>query len=479
LSFTTIQGGNGVDSFIGTSGVDVLVAFNVNKLGFVGAQADNDLVRIEQPETGVTSIFTVYGGNGSDDLTVDSALEFSIVNGNVGNDSIEVCNTVAQSLITGGQGNDSLEVGDLINSTYSGGQGDDVLGFCGEDFYNGEDFFPSSINSVIANSIVNGNAGNDLIDGSGVQKITNSVIYGGDNNDTLRDFFDFDSTGITLNGNKGNDVVEYAGFSDGVTLFGGEGDDTLETFNSAAYLSGDLGNDTIFGSDSGDTIRGADGNDSLVGFDGDDEIRGGTGDDYVEGGFGNDTLFGGEGNDTFGIFGEDGFNGDYDFVTGGAGSDTYTAFGQTGNETYFINAVSESSASTTGGTWDIFNAGSFDGFDFPGDTLDISAVSSILAGGPSPNNIFLTELNLGEFESLGDLKAELDSVGYQASDPNGLRGYYLNFTINAEGPATPPTTYTTLWIQNNQVSFTSDDLLFQFNGGESASDWISSNDIAV
>jgi Ca2+-binding RTX toxin-like protein len=485
LSFTTIQGGNGVDSFIGTSGVDVLVAFNVNRLGFVGAQADNDLVQIEQPATGVTSIFTVYGGNGDDELTINSALEFSKINGNVGNDTISACGTIAQSLVSGGMGNDYLEVGDLINSTYSGGQGDDQLYFCYNYNYSQEGFYGED---VIANSTINGNAGNDLIDFTYVGKITNSVIYGGADNDTIRDFYG-NSTNVTVNGNLGNDNITYGGDSNGLTIFGGDGDDTIdcEIDTGSAYLSGDLGNDTIFGSDSGDTIRGGDGNDSLLGFDGGDSINGGTGNDYIEGGFGNDTLNGGEGNDSFGIYGTPGFNGDNNLITGGAGADTYTYIGgysgedptQDSTERYIINAVSESSASTSGGTWDIFNPDSFNGqpYAFPGDKLDISAVANTLAGGPLLGGISLDYIDAGVFTSLADLKTYLDEESYAASSPNGLKGYYLDFTIlPTDGTAT---NFNTLWIQNNQVSFTSDDLLFQFNGGFTADYWINAGDIIV
>jgi len=74
------------------------------------------------------------------------------------------------------------------------------------------------------------------------------------------------------------------------------------TISSAAttILSGDHGNDSIFGGDGDDWLIGGDGDDRLEGGDGDDELEGGEGDDTLDGGADNDLyLFeSGDGNDT-------------------------------------------------------------------------------------------------------------------------------------------------------------------------------------
>jgi hypothetical protein len=97
-------------------------------------------------------------------------------------------------------------------------------------------------------------------------------------------------------------------------------------------FTGDIGNDTIFGSRGPDTLFGADGNDSIVGGWGVDEIYGGLGNDTIiagkgglfDGGDGNDliqgreaadVMLGGVGNDT--LEGGDG----YDSLYGGDGND--------------------------------------------------------------------------------------------------------------------------------------------------------------
>jgi len=88
---------------------------------------------------------------------------------------------------------------------------------------------------------------------------------------------------LTINGLAGNDMIDASGLHAGVmqvTVNGGEGDDTI---------FGGHGSDLIFGSDGHDVLKGNEGNDTL---------DGGSGDDVLTGGQGDDTIFTGDGHDT-------------------------------------------------------------------------------------------------------------------------------------------------------------------------------------
>ena len=99
-------------------------------------------------------------------------------------------------------------------------------------------------------------------------------------------------------------------------------------------ITGNSGNDNLFGTNGDDTILGRGGNDQLFGSEGANKLYGGAGDDLIyggskadqiDGGSGNDTIFASEGNNT--IFGGAGNDIIYsgsgnDRINGGAGNDT-------------------------------------------------------------------------------------------------------------------------------------------------------------
>ncbi|MFV0301987.1 MAG: Hint domain-containing protein [Paracoccus sp. (in: a-proteobacteria)] len=127
--------------------------------------------------------------------------------------------------------------------------------------------------------VINGTAGNDLIDGNYQDTITGSGADKVDNNDGV-------------NGSVGdNDSIDGAAGND--TIDGGEGLDSV---------SGGIGTDLIHGGAENDSITGDAGNDTLYGDSGDDTINSGSEDDRVYGGDGNDLILGGTGNDS--LFGD-------------------------------------------------------------------------------------------------------------------------------------------------------------------------------
>ncbi len=82
-----------------------------------------------------------------------------------------------------------------------------------------------------------------------------------------------------------------------------------------ATITGDNGNNKIYGTDVADVIDGLGGNDKIIARDGNDIVNGGDGNDVISGGLGEDTLNGNTGDDT--IYGNEG----NDIINGGTGSD--------------------------------------------------------------------------------------------------------------------------------------------------------------
>jgi Ca2+-binding RTX toxin-like protein len=84
----------------------------------------------------------------------------------------------------------------------------------------------------------------------------------------------------TISGNGGNDVL-YGGEKQD-TIYGGTGNDTLAGYGDNDFISGDVGNDIMYGGSGNDTMIGGEGNDYLYGMTGNDAMYGGLGDDIYE-----------------------------------------------------------------------------------------------------------------------------------------------------------------------------------------------------
>jgi Ca2+-binding RTX toxin-like protein len=84
-------------------------------------------------------------------------------------------------------------------------------------------------------------------------------------------------------------------------IAGGEGNDTLNfsSLTTNAWISGDIGDDSMQGGSANDLMLGGIGNDTIQGNDGNDTIIGGDGDDTLFGVNGVDVLTGGNGADRF------------------------------------------------------------------------------------------------------------------------------------------------------------------------------------
>jgi hypothetical protein len=176
--------------------------------------------------------------------------------------------------------------------------------------------------SGVTKVVIDGGAGNDFIDVSGLSNAGIAVeVHGGDGNDTIIGGAGND----VLYGDGGSDVIIGNGGADQID--GGSGDDFL--FGDGMPASQPAGftapSFTANGSDRPDTITGGDGNDSLYGGDGADSAAGGSGNDTIARSAGGDILAATD-------------FGSVDHVVGtGVGNDTLDFTGKPQNLTYFLN----------------------------------------------------------------------------------------------------------------------------------------------
>lgn len=415
----TIKGGSGIDLWgADLTGVNQAVTIDLHGLStYIGGGSINQIEG-----------FRNFTGTERGDRLIGTELAGSTVNGGGGDDFIQVYGDGGNNQTAGGAGRDRLTViftqnndvavslgGDLasgyngaINGMGPAGGGDDT-GFSGfEDFTfitgGGNDSIASgdgndSLSSGSGNDTLYSGAGIDTIDGGagidtwganlaglgqavlidlnavstyrgtgsvqGVEGFRNFV--GGEGNDTL---IGTSSSGSTVNGGGGDDVISVDIFAGNNQVTGGTGVDTLiarisgqvsfgvsgdavggyngfingpaggeddtgfngierfqfviagstaaniSTGDNADTLTGGGGGDTLSGNGGDDVISGSGGNDNISGGTGADSLKGDAGSDTIDGGGDNDTLDGGEGRDS--LVGGAGI----DSIVGGGGEDT-------------------------------------------------------------------------------------------------------------------------------------------------------------
>ena len=337
----TLVGGDGDDTIIGATGNDT-----------ISGQAGND---------------SLLGGDGNDSLLGGAGQD--TLDGQAGNDTLD--GQGGSDTVLGGEGDDtfvftpngsgveSIDGGDGLNTAQVNGTNlaDTItVGATGNALTVAVGGSTLIVSGNLQNVIVDGLAGNDTITVGDVSTVgfLQLIVRGGDGNDTLtaaganigavrlslngdlgNDTLIGSNGNDTLNGGAGNDAASGGAGNDTIfgglgndQLGGGAGNDFIDGGDGNDFVNGEAGNDSILGGNGGDTLKGADGADTLNGGAGNDNLNGMAGDDSVLGGVGKDTLAGGAGNDTL-----DGGRND-DTISGNSGDDKIR--GDHGND--FIDA---------------------------------------------------------------------------------------------------------------------------------------------
>jgi Ca2+-binding RTX toxin-like protein len=381
----TLVGGKGNDTFVINNVADVIteaansgknieqssvsttLAPNVQNLTGTGTAAitltGNTLANVITANSAADTLIagsglaTLVGGSGndtfvinnsSDVITVTSAKAGNVVQSSVnyvlpanllnlngtGTGNISLTGNVSANTITANSGNDTLTAGSGL-ATLIGGSGNDTFvvnsasDVITEAVNAGNNTEQTSASVTLATNVQNlsgtgssgltltGNSGNDVITAnSGADK-----LVAGSGNDTL-----IAGTGNdTLTGGAGNDVFNVNNTADVVTAIAGS---NVNTINTTVSYTASTNVQDLFGSGSGTiTLTGNGGNDLIVGGTGTENLVGGSATSVLEAGTGNDTLkdtaaanalIAGAGNDTLtsGTAAS--------FIAGGAGNDAIT-----------------------------------------------------------------------------------------------------------------------------------------------------------
>jgi VCBS repeat-containing protein len=271
---TLVRNGSKIRVIDSNTLVDVIPShelINVTGLSLTGRTNADDTLTVDYaggnpiPATGFT--YDGGSGSGSDSLALNNGSFASITHNFTSSSSGTI--DMDGSIITYG----GLEpIADNLSAdvrTFNFGSADDVVTI-EESGVNGDSI--SRISSVSSSETVD------------FRTATSSIIVNlGAGNDTLT------ATGLdaafagtlTVDGQDGNEILDFTGLTTNVLAFGGFGND---------ILIGGLGNDILFGDQGVDNIQGGDGNDFLYGGSGNDVLSGGAGNNSLNGQGGNFDL---------------------------------------------------------------------------------------------------------------------------------------------------------------------------------------------
>ena len=307
------------------------------------------------PTTGITWVGDNFANNKSgtshdDNLTGLGGAD--VLMGNAGNDNLY--GGTGNGTYFGGSGNDFIDASTGLDKVY-GGDGDDtvVVGGGGVDqIYGGLGFDVLTLDrsSLTTDQIVIFRQGGNstTTDGTIVSGFEALSLTTGSGNDTVTLAPVF--TAQYFNGGGGTDlaIVDYSGFSLGVTF--SSGDNTVYGSSHFDIDSGSVVYDNAidFGAVEKFDITGGSGNDDLEGDTaGSVTLRGNAGDDYLVGSTGSDQLYGGSGNDTI-VSG----HGTGDTIDGGTGIDFLyiDRSASTGSLHFLVDGVNGGTSTLADGT---------------------------------------------------------------------------------------------------------------------------------
>lgn len=339
-SVSTVEGGDGNDTLMGTNGAadliggagnDTLITDNFNAADTMDGGTGNDILYFSNiSDPGVTTFAPTTM------VSVETLLlERVFANGIKTDDA----NVAAGATLTVGFSSD--------NSWVSAG----AVTFDGSAETNGN----FNITTLEGYDAITGGAGNDVIStGSGNDTIDisfggNDIVHAGDDNDTI-----LAGAALTaadrIDGGNGTDTLTLNGDYSAGLIFAPTTMVNIETLqlagghsykltpNDASVAAGQTlsvdasaltaGNAlTFIGSHETDgafAVTGGAGNDLIVGGKGNDTLGGGAGNDVFNGALGDDTFAGGDGNDTFNVGADLTAT---DRIDGGTGNDTVVLAG--------------------------------------------------------------------------------------------------------------------------------------------------------
>lgn len=312
----------------GDDKITAIGSFTGNALRIDGGEG-NDILK------GADSRNILIGGNGDD--TLIGGNDEDEIHGGDGNDIID--GVAGSDVIYGGAGADIIFGGTGRDVSY-GGEGNDTI-FSGEGYVTtqlGEDgeleqIPVAGLSDIYGDTVYGGDGDDTLEGGSGADH-----LYGGNGNDTINGAGLWD----VIDGGSGDDILDGGSGKD--TITGGAGHDTLYaelmsqpqllTYDELDELEDELDNDreqfpegseerkriedqlAVILLDKIDsllaqnvitnTLSGEEGDDHLYGSIYSDTLNGNDGDDTIYHSTGNDTVFGGTGTDEYVVSGTEG-----------------------------------------------------------------------------------------------------------------------------------------------------------------------------
>ena len=403
---TTLDGGKGSDSMVGSSAGDV---FYVDSIGATTVAAVSLLGNVGD---------IVVAGAGND--TIRSSVNIDLNKGYaIGNSAstaqfsdvevVELQGTAALSA-TGNLNASTTLIGNAANNKLSGGNSDDVLdGGAGADVMtggNGNDLY--YVDNAGDRVVENAGGGTDSIKTNGI-----SINLGTANFANVEYVENIGSAGISMTGTSGEetiiagtggDTLDGKGGSD--SIVGGAGNDLIYYYGSEQRIDAKDGMDTLYVKNTATSINndavhhfevvqlesvaantraidinasGATRGMTLIGNAGSSKLEGGAGNDVIIGGGGQDTISAGSGNDFVEISAN---QGGYGALDGGDGIDTLS-FGAGADSVSFAadgsitQVISGKKVSVNATGFEIYSGGAGN------DTLDASATTDgrILSGG--------------------------------------------------------------------------------------------------
>jgi Ca2+-binding RTX toxin-like protein len=254
-----------------------------------------------------------------------------------------------------------------------------------------------------------------------------------------------------VDGTAGNDLIDssYLGDPTGDRIDHGDATGYAGTSNQDDYVLAGAGNDTVYSGLGNDQVYGGSGNDSLFGGTGNDTIDGGSENDVVDGGSGDDSLLGGTGDDT--LYGGAATTGTtYTAVFTEVTTGLQSVAGTNGRANFTVSTVSGDNDLTTGssGTLSGFRLGNGDGVE-----THTHTASSQIAGG----QIRFNQLNTNEVLtiSLDGVTINLNTAiasGLVSFDGGGLYSINAAGQIVRTGAASASNTVGTLTINTPYTS---------------------------